>query len=127
MLQLWLFAASLLLPLPALATTPPSGFLLVEEFRGVPKWHLLPTLWRETTLEVSCGGVKDFGVYIARSKDALVTKFANHDRAWCGFFWQALANHTRPASCTVHISPFGTTYVAIGKPRNAIWPTNGAL
>lgn len=61
-------------------------------------------------------------MYVARSKDALLTKFANHDRAWCGFLWQALSNHSRPASCTVHISPFGTTYVAIGKPRAAIWP-----
>lgn len=124
MLLWWLFA-QLLLPQRVLAATPSTGFLYVEEFRGVPKWHLLPTLWRETTLQVTCGGVKDFGVYVARSKDALVTKFANHDRAWCGFLWQTLSNHTRPASCTVHISPFGTTYVAIGKPRHAIWPTNG--
>lgn len=65
-------------------------------------------------------------MYVASSKDALVHKFTNHDRAWCGFVWQALHSRSnQPPTCTVQISPFGTTYVAVGKPKHAVWPTQG--
>lgn len=160
------------------ATSTPEGFLQVEEFRGVPRWQLLPTLWKETTLQISCQGVKvcclvdvcvvcitaahpmhtttstpststikfhhqhppqhppqyppqhqEFNVYIASSKDALVYKFTNQDRAWCGFSWQGLTSrkNSQPPACVVQISPFGTTYVAVGRSKHAtVWGTQGS-
>lgn len=110
----------------------PSGervdFMHVEQLHGVPRWQLFPYLWMETTLNVTCPGISDFSVYVAKDMDQLKQKYLSGDTAWCGWRWLTA---TRRSSCVTRISPFGDTFIAAGKPKSSsilsrVLPTAGA-
>lgn len=94
-------------------------FLHVEEINGVSKWQLFPYLWTETTLNITCDGIKDFNVYVAKDRESLMGKFEEQERAWCGWGWFV---GTQRDSCITRLSPFGSTYVAVGRPKSARTP-----
>lgn len=56
---------------------------------------------------------QDFSVYSGPSMDAVRAAYARRDRAWCGL---PHLLHDSP-NCTVAISPAGTTFVAVVKPK----------
>lgn len=92
---------------------PSGGVMEVETFVGTPKWRLLPHLFSERTVNVTCPGMTDFSVYTANSPDDLFTKVEQKRSAWCGF--QSLLqwdSHT----CVTRISPFHDAAVAVVHP-----------
>lgn len=92
----------------------PSGSVMeIETFTGVPKWRLLPHLFSEKTVNVTCPSITDFSVYVSENPDKLVERVEQKRSAWCGF--QSLLawdSHT----CVTRISPFRDTAVAVVHP-----------
>lgn len=57
---------------------------------------------------------QDYAVYVGGSMDEVRKAFALRDSAWCGF---ARVVGEKPTLCETPISPFGSSYVAVAKPK----------
>ncbi|KAI3429490.1 hypothetical protein D9Q98_005579 [Chlorella vulgaris] len=91
----------------------------VQEFRGPSKAAALPHLFTNIRVEVHCPSHKDYAVYTGSSMPQVRAAYGRADKAWCGLphFLQDSPN------CTVAISPFGSTFVAVAKPKT--WLAGG--
>lgn len=92
---------------------PGGNFMQTETFLGIAKWRLLPHLWTEKTVIVSCPSISEFSVYTANTAAQLADAVVRKHSAWCGFSstmsWDA-------STCVVSLSPFRETSVAVVHP-----------
>ncbi|KAL6783880.1 hypothetical protein ACKKBG_A03850 [Auxenochlorella protothecoides x Auxenochlorella symbiontica] len=89
--------------------------LLVAEFEGASRWTAPRHLFTSSHIIVRCDGVKDFTVYVERSRHDLHDAHAARSGAWCG--WAHALNQDR-STCVAPVSPFGNAAVGVA-PRAA--------
>ncbi|KAK9818237.1 hypothetical protein WJX72_009239 [[Myrmecia] bisecta] len=88
----------------------------VETYEGEPRWKLMPFLWTDKVVNVTCPGARDLAVFTAHDMDTLRTQIAEKGSAWCG--WQHFIG-LDTESCIIRVSPFGTFHVAVQVPPSS--------
>jgi len=96
----------------------------VEEFPGASKWAMLKHMFTSSTVHVRCPGYKDFSVFHGRSVEDVREAYGRGEKAWCG--WERFMGRSAEM-CVVPVPVFGSTYVAVAKPKSWLSDRSSAL
>jgi len=127
--------ANINVPAPPSANLLPAGLreiltledgtrIQVEKFPGASKWSILKHMFTSSTVHVRCPGYKDFSVFHGRSVEDVREAYGRGETAWCG--WERFMGRSAEM-CIVPVPVFGSSYVAVAKPKNWLIDRSSAL